>query len=108
MLLDEMNQSIHHISNTVIISSNLLQYIVLLFCQKLILIKFKISKTKMSLVVNFAKFPDFFFFVFIKFPDFSTQGIYFSLFPCVQESVASLIFQWKSSRYICTLVSWLY
>ena len=81
MLLDEMNQSIHHISNTVIISSNLLQYIVLLFCQKLILIKFKISKTKMSLVVNFAKFPDFFFLFLSNSLIFPRREFIFRYFP---------------------------
>ena len=69
------------------------------FALRLILIKFKILKEKKPPLVNFfwqqCKIPWFFpdFLIFIKFPDFSIQGIFFHhfpCFPCFPESVATL------------------
>ena len=79
----EMNQSIHHILKQ---CNHSVYYNVLLFYQKLILIKLKILKKKKPPVVNFlnsnCKIPLFFpdFLIFIKFPDFSIQWFFFSSF----------------------------
>ena len=50
--LTEMNWSIHYIIKQ---CNHSIYYIVLLFCQKLILIKFTILKKKKPPVVNFLK-----------------------------------------------------
>ena len=90
--LGEMNQSIHHIN----IIQSITCVTILPEVNKLILIKFKILKKKKQPVVNFfnstCKIPWFFpdFLIFIKFPDFSTQGFFFHHFPCFPESVATL------------------
>ena len=91
--LGEKNQSIHHIIKQCYYHS--IYYIVLLFCQKLILIKFKILKKKkntssqLSLTV-IVKFPDFsLIFLFLSnsliFPHREFFFIIFPVFPVFQS-----------------------
>ena len=90
----EMNQSIHHIIKQC--NSHSVYYNVVLVNPHQIH-DFKEKETTSSQLFETAivkipwYFPD--FLKFIKFPDFSTQGIFFHhfpCFPCFPESVATL------------------